>query len=281
MHPTRNSTGLIAVTTLFLLLVGTDPTAAQRGPNQTFHSTQSANLPTAETVNGGLWMFEISHRFEPPISSGASSLWGFDGPVFNRLGLTFAPSDRVMLGVLRTNLLDNLELNGKVKLWEQAGDGVRYKAAVMAGAAANFGASEVDTPTARVENDEAQFYAQLILNARFGDRLAVGVVPTVLRNPVIEDLTKPNALALGLHAQVYTDGPLSFLVEWIASEASAAYPTDAVTFGVEAETRGHFFKILVTNQVRMNPTHFLAGTFYGRGSDDWRFGFNITRLLAL
>ena len=67
-----------------------------------FRSTQSANLPTAAMLNRGNWLFEISHRFDAPISGGAETLWGVDGPVWNRLGLTYAPADRLMLGVLRT-----------------------------------------------------------------------------------------------------------------------------------------------------------------------------------
>jgi hypothetical protein len=74
---------------------------------EVFHSTQSANLPTAETLSAGNWMFEISHRFQP-ISTGSTGLWGLDGPINNRLGLSFAPSDQVVLGILRTNSEDNL-----------------------------------------------------------------------------------------------------------------------------------------------------------------------------
>ena len=46
----------------------------------------------------------------------------------------------------------------------------------------------------------------------------------------------------------------------------------------EIRTRGHSFKLVVTNQHQMNPTHTLAGAaedFLDPGS--WRFGFNIQR----
>ena len=83
---------------------------------QVFHSVQSANLPTAETLAEGTWLFEISHRFLPPVSDGASALWGLDGGAAIRLGLTYAVSDRAMLGVLRSNYEDNLEFNAKLVL---------------------------------------------------------------------------------------------------------------------------------------------------------------------
>jgi len=253
---------------------------AQRGPNQVFHSTQSANLPTAETIPGGLWMFEISHRFLPPFSDGADALWGLDGPVYNRLGLTYAPADRLMIGLLRSNLDDNLELNVKAKVFEDRAGGVAFKAALMAGAAVNFGADTITTSTVRIENNEAQYYAQAMINASFGDRLALGVVPTGFYNLRIEDLDPRSTFVVGLHGQYYTAGAFSFLAEWILSVESVKYPHDGASFGIEIETRGHFFKILATNQVRMNPTQFLVGTPFRYGGDDWRLGFNITRLLS-
>ena len=68
--------------------------------------------------------------------------------------------------------------------------------------------------------------------------------------------------------------------EWILSEARGDDLThDGGTFGIELRTRGHFFKIVVTNQSRMNPTQFLGGTNKAFRPDEWRFGFNLTRLL--
>ena len=51
----------------------------QAQAQEIFHSVQSANLPTAETLAEDTWLFEISHRFLPPVSDGASALWGLDG----------------------------------------------------------------------------------------------------------------------------------------------------------------------------------------------------------
>jgi hypothetical protein len=221
-------------------------------------------------------MFEISHRFLPSFSEGADALWGLDGPVFNRFGLSYAPGDRVMIGLLRSNLDDNLELNAKGQLFSGEASGFTYAVGVMGGVAINFGATE----SGGVEDNEAQYYVQALLNAAFGDRLALGLVPTGFRNPRIGDVDPVSTFALGIHGQYYTTSSLSFLVEWNLSEESVDYGHDAVAFGIDIETRGHFFKIVATNQVRMNPTQFLVGTPFGYAGDDWRLGFNITRLLS-
>ena len=69
-------------------------------------------------------------------------------------------------------------------------------------------------------------------------------------------------------------------MEWIKSAPRSDLEFDSGTFGIELETGGHFFKILLTNQPRMNPTQFLGGTPFEFKADEWRVGFNVTRILA-
>lgn len=247
----------------------------------TFHSTQGANLQTTAMLNQGNFLFEISHRFLPAISDGSSHLWGFDGPVFNRLGFAYQATDRVLIGVLRTNLDDNLEVNAKIDVGELSDAGLPVRFGLMGGIAWNTDLFEVDDPVAGAlqEDNEMQLYAQLLANVLLGDRVAVGVVPTFIRNPRTLDRTAENGVAVGIHGQAYVSDGFSFLGEWIFSESRPGLEHDSGTFGIEIETRGHFFKIVVTNQARMNPTQFLGGTPFPFEADELRVGFNLTRLL--
>ncbi|HET9948517.1 MAG TPA: DUF5777 family beta-barrel protein, partial [Longimicrobiales bacterium] len=222
-------------------------------------------------------LFEISHRFDTPVSDGASGLWGLDGPVSNRLGLSYSVHDRVLLGVQRSNYTDNLELNAKVGLLGSPSQALAL--AAMGGVAWN---TEVDeSPSHGGEDNEMQAYAQLVVNAGLGERVAVGVVPTWLYNPNIFDVDEDNAFVLGLNGQIYLTDAVSFLGEWIVSEERAGLDNDSGTFGFEIETRGHFFKLLLTNQPRLNPTQVLGGSPREFEPDEWRLGFNIQRMLQL
>jgi hypothetical protein len=224
----------------------------------------------------GSWLFEISHRFDTPVSNGASDLWGLDGPAYNRLGLTYSAFDWLALGVLRTNVQDNVELNAKVGLWSTGpADALAVEVAAMGGVAWNTQVFELDG----AEDNERQLYGQLILSALLGNRLAVGLVPTYLRNPRLADFEEEDAFALGILGQLYATSSMSLLVEWLVSEEREDMEKDAATFGIELETRGHFFKLILTNQARLNPTQFLGGTPTSFEPDEWRFGFNIQRLL--
>ena len=241
---------------------------------QVFSSSHAANLPTTATLPQGDLLFEVSHRFTPAVSDGSEALWGLDGPVINRLGLAYAATDRALFGIRRSNLDDNLELWGSMRLAEGGSDELPF-ALGLAGALA------VNTSTpAGVEDNETQAYLQAMLDVRLGSAVAVGVVPTYLRNPRIRDLEPDDAFVLGLHGRAALTDDVSFLGEWIISEERTGQPYDSGSFGFEIQTRGHFFKLLLTNQVRMNPSQVLGGSSAEFTPDEWRLGFNITRRIA-
>ncbi len=276
MKTLAHGAALAVVLHLSTLLAPGGADAQARGQDRIFHSVHAANLPTATTLRDGDLLFEISHRFNTAISQGADALWGFDGPVFNRIGLSYGLSDVLTVGVLRTNLADNLELNAKVRLWE-GGEDVPASLGAKGGIAWNTQLAELEG----AEDNESQAYAMLLANVLLGERLAVGVTPAWLHNPRVRDVEADDAFALGLHGQLYFDDGLSLLGEWIVSEEREGLEHDSGTFGLEIETRGHFFKLLVTNQVRMNPTQFLGGAPISFDPDNWRVAFNITRLIPL
>ena len=223
-----------------------DPTAI---PVTVFHSPQSVNLPTAETLLAGEWQFEISHRFLPPFSAGSDALWGLDGPVFNRLGLAFAFHDRGMLTLQRTNLNDNLDLNLKVRVFEADAGSVPVMVAVVGGAAWNGDAPVLLDGSTR----PWQYYGQLTANVMLGRRLALGVVPSFLQNPRLNAPEVQTTLSVGILGQLYLSPHVSVLGEWNISEERIGQEHDVASFGIELETGGHFFKVVTSNSVRLNP----------------------------
>jgi len=266
---------------LLVLLAGagatTSASAQTRGQTGVFHAPHVANLPTPTTLADGHLLFEISHRFDAPISDGADALWGLDGGVLYRLGLAWGLTDRVTLGVLRSNLDDNLELNAKALLFDTGEDeaGSRFQVGAKGGIAWNT------QPAFGAEDNERQSYLQLLLAAGLGERVSLGLAPAWLRNPRIQEPEVDDALVLGLQASVRVAPGVSFFGEWIASEERPELAHDSGALGLELETRGHFFKVLLTNQVRINPTQFLGGAPVPFEPGTWRVAFNILRLIPL
>jgi len=258
----------------FILLAAVAAPVPSQAQNRVFRSHQSANLATTETLQGGNWLFEISHRFQLPASSGGTELWGVDGPAWIRLGLSWAPTDRVLLGILRTNNEDNLELNGRFRFAETQVGPVPIHGGVVAGAAWN-----TDPLPLGAEDNEFQGYLQLLVNALVDGRFAVGLAPTLVHNPRIRDAETAQAVALGVYGQWYLGGAFSVLGEWVFSEEIEDLEHDTGTFGLEISTRGHHFKLVATNQPALGATQLLPGSPNPFSLDELRLGFNITRLL--
>ena len=251
-------------------------TEATRPPVTAFHSTQVINLPTAEMLAGGEWQFEIAHRFLPALSEGSDALWGLDGPAYLRLGLGFAPTDRFLVTLARSNLMDNWDLQAKVRVADGMVGEVPVLLAVQGGVAWSSEVAGRDSG----DRGNFQYYGQVILNTRIADRLALGLVPSYLYNVLLDRVDPVQDLYWGLYGQLYLTEVLSVNAEWNLGENRAELEHDAGAFGIELETGGHFFKVFLTNSVRLNPSQYLVGTDFPFESGEWRLGFAITRLLS-
>ena len=248
-------------------------------PLRLFHSTQAISLPTAETLGKNVLQFEISHRFYPRFSDGFDVLYGLDGPVLMRLGLGYAPTDRLVITLARSNFAGNVDLQGKYEILRLRSSSIPFKAALQAGGAWN---TQKRFGRARGDSRNFQYYAQAILNAMIQKRLAFGAVPSYLHNSNIDLDKSEDLVAVGLHAQFYLSRGFSVMTEWTPMvSGTAAFPHRPVAFGVELETGGHFFKIVATNSVYLNLAQYLSGTENVFGARELRLGFLITRLLRV
>jgi len=250
-------------------------TEATQPPLTAFHSPQVINLPTAETLARGEWQFEIAHRFQLPVSDGADAFWGLDGPVNMRLGLGYSPLDRLLVTLARSNFMDNWDLQAKVRALEVQAGPLPVLVALQGGAAWSSDVPDRDSG----DPGNFQYYGQLIVNTKVGDRVALGVVPSYLYNVLLDRVDPVQDLYWGFYGQLFLTDIFSLNAEWSFGENRAELEHDPGAFGLELETGGHFFKVFLTNSVRLNPSQFLVGTDFAFEPDQWRLGFAITRLL--
>ncbi|KAA3612073.1 MAG: hypothetical protein DWQ05_18910 [Calditrichaeota bacterium] len=260
-----------------------------------FHISQTANLPTTETLRKGGFMYEISHRFGP-VSSGYSSLYGLDGPVNMRTALSYGLSNHLMFTIGRSTVQDNLDLRLKYKFLQFSNKSVPSVIAVQAGMAFNTEAYAGLDKRSAFDGNSTQFYGQLIYNAMLWDKkFGFGAVPSLVYNSFIyANNYRANtkySLSLPVYAQWYINRMWSFFGEftpvvkgwegnifYTADENSRSYKS--LGFGVAIETGGHVFYLFTTNSGRLNPTQFLLGADSSfEEKDSWRLAFSITREL--
>lgn len=164
-----------------------------------FHSPHVFNLPTTETLQKGDLEFEISHRFFPTVSSGFEDFWGLDGPVFNRLALGYAFTNKTVATIGRSNRNDNVDLRVKQQLFEFRNEISPAELAASGGIAWNTDVFNRDAS----DSKNFQYYGQFIINTLYKKKLGIGIVPSYLYNSNIFSDDPEYSLTSAIYLQYY------------------------------------------------------------------------------
>ncbi len=240
-----------------------------------FHSTHAINLRTAETMQKGDFEFEISHRFIPPVSEGSKAFYGFDGPANIRFAVGYAVSDLMTVTLGRTNVSDCWDLNLKYKTLQFEKFVFPTLITLAGGVAWNTDVFERSKGDAR----NFQYYTQVIFNTLIEEKLGIGFTPAYLYNSALYTEDVKYSITMGNYIQYYFGPRWSLVFEWIPTFSGWRDNYNTVSFGIELETGGHFFKIVGTNNAMLNPSQYMAGSDMKFTSKNIRLGFMITRLL--
>lgn len=251
-----------------------------------FHATQTANFPTTESLQKRNLMYEISHRFLPSIKDGYDELYGLDGPTRIRFALGYGITDHLMVTLGRSNNTDNLDLQLKQKVFQFYNKDFPFVISIVGGISWN---TEVPPGInrSRGDGDNFQYYGQLIFNTMlFDKKLGIGLVPSYLQNSFIYAIEKQHTFTLGTYVQYYFNRMWSLWVEYNPvitgyrgrirlDETGTSH--NSLAIGVDIETGGHIFHLMVTNNARLNPSQYLVGADRSVSDDMWRLGFGILR----
>jgi len=244
-----------------------------------FHSTEVANLPTAETLLRNEFEYEISHRFVSTLNAD-DAYFGIDGPAQIRMALSYAITNNLLLTFGRSNLEDNYDFRVKYRVVQYNHKMLPLLIALRAGGALNTEVYESSGEKRDKTNSKnLQYYGQAIFNTLVAKKLGIGVVPSYLYNSHILCEDSEYSFTVGSYLQYYISAMWSVFVETNTTVKGWRKDYNPFTFGVEIETGGHFFKIFFSNSKAMNPSQYLAGADLMVEDGDWRLGFNITRIL--
>jgi len=249
-----------------------------------FSGWKVINLPTDRTLEGGNWLFLISHRFGRAVGEGYSAFYGLDGPAIMYLSLGYALTDEWLVALARSNADDNVELETRYRVLDASGAG---PVGLSVQATGNW-LSE-DRPTeSRWRAAAFKGTAQVTLTRTVADRLGLAVVPGITVNPDERTDGEAPLLTLGLGARWKVQEKVAFVGEWTPILArSDRTVTDATRYGtwsagVEITTEGHVFQVVATNNAGLTTDQYLGGGDFAPG-DVWdgrfRLGFNIFRIL--
>jgi len=239
-----------------------------------FWGTRLVNLPTATTPGRGEFLFRISHRFQPPVSSGWDAFYGFDGPAFILFSFGYGITDNLTATIGRSKLYQEWELSVDWGLLEQG-----KKSSLPFSATLHVGGSLVseDEPRGADWSGRFRFNALLSLAHQFNDRFSILVVPAFCSNTNFWEPSSKGTFALGIGGRFMVLDDFSLITEWVPRLAGYKDFYSGWGFGVEKKIGGHVFQFFVTDSLGLTASQFLPGGDLKLGDGDFRFGFNIFR----
>lgn len=250
----------------------------------TFKSTRLVNGQTIETKGKGALEFIFAHRFGP-ISSGAYELYGLD-QAYVRLGLEYGITDRLGAGFGRNSEDKTMDAYLRYKAIRQRSDGSGSPVTVTA-----FGIAAVKTSPKKEDatydiqfEDRLSYTGQLLIARKFNSALSLQVVPTLVhKNTVDPAIEKNDQFALGFGGRLKVTRSVALTTEYYYR---VGVPTgnpyyNPLGFGVDIETGGHVFQLVMTNSRGLTERAYLTETNGDFFAGDISLGFNVTRTFQI
>jgi hypothetical protein len=250
----------------------------------TFKGTRLVNGQSVETKGKGALEFIFAHRFGR-VNDGLFELFGLD-QAYVRIGLEYGITDKLGAGIGRNSVDKTTDGYLRYKILQQS-TGKRNIPVTITG----FGNMAIKT-TPRKEDagfpitleDRISYTGQLLIARKFSTAFSLQLMPTMVhKNTVDQQIENNDQFALGIGGRVKVSRSVSLTSEYYyrldVPEANPYY--NSFGFGVDIETGGHVFQIVLTNTRGLTERAFLTETTGDFFNGDLHLGFNITRTFQL
>lgn len=250
---------------------------------KTFNGTRIINGQSVETKGKGELEFIFSHRFGR-LNSGSYNFWGLDD-AFVRLGLEYGIMDRLGVGIGRSSTDKTLDGYLRYKVFRQSSGLVQIPVTVTA-----IGTGYIKTSPRAKDNPQINFADRLAYSLglhvarRFNSKLSLQLSPVYVHRNTVDKLFENNddiAIGIGGRYKFTRSMALSGEYYYHANQKSISPYSDGVGFGLDIETGGHVFQLIVTNSLGMFDRSLVSETDGDFFKGDIHFGFNITRNFQL
>ncbi|WP_298765017.1 DUF5777 family beta-barrel protein [uncultured Polaribacter sp.] len=244
----------------------------------TFKGTRIVNGHSVENRKNKELEFIIAHRFGA-INTGIEDLFGLD--ISNiRFSFEYGLSDNLTAGLSRASVEKTYEGFLKYSLLKQKTGANSFPVAVSL-----FGSiaakSQKAIPGFERSFVESLFYtAQVLIAKKINSSLSFQLTPTYVHRNLTAIFDDPHDIfALGIGTRVKLNKRVSLNAEYFPQfdKLKSIDATNSLAFGIDIETGGHVFQIILANSRRMVEKAFITettGDFFG---GDIHLGFNLSR----
>jgi len=250
----------------------------------TFKSTRVINGQSIENVAGGVMDFRVSHRFGT-FNTGIHKLFGLDLASM-RLGFEYGLNDRIMVGIGRSNVNEEVDVFAKIKLLRQVESGSKKSPISLSyfGSTVMRGTAWADPSIYNFFTSRLFYCNQLLLARKMDDKFSIQISPThIHRNLVETSAIAHDLFAIGYGGRYKLTRRLSFNAEYfsLVTKNVGADVNNSISLGIDLETGGHVFQLHLTNSSSMNEKGFISETTGNWDKGDIQFGFNISRVFTI
>jgi hypothetical protein len=250
---------------------------------ETFYGTKVINGQSIEMVGKNVLQFSISHRFGK-LNEGAYNFYGLDFATM-RLGFDYGISKWWNIGVGRNALNKTYDGYTKFRILTQTVKGGGTPLTVDYFSSMAVSTIDKSTPAHEIMFDSRIVYvSELLLARKMSKNISVQLMPAwIHRNTVTDGIGLNNIFSVGAAGRYKFAKRFALVAEYyyrISVNTPGRY-YNPIAVGIDIETGGHVFQLLLTNASGMIESQFIPLT-----SDNWRkggihFGFNLSRVFSL
>ncbi len=252
--------------------------------SSTFKSTRLVNGQTVETKGKGALEFIFAHRFGA-VNGGLYELFGLD-QAYTRLGLEYGLTDQLGLGIGRNSVDKTMDAYFRYKIVRQSTGVVNMPFTITAfGIAACKTSPKTQDATYDIQfQDRMSYTGQLLIARKINSNLSLQLMPSMVhKNMVDKTIEKNDQVALGIGGRLKVTRSVALTTEYYYRfDVPPGNPYyNPIGFGVDIETGGHVFQLIMTNSRGLTERAFITETAGNFFNGDIHLGFNVTRTFQL
>jgi hypothetical protein len=249
---------------------------------QSFKGTRLVNGHTIETKNEGTLEFIFAHRFGE-VNGGWYEMFGLDDARV-RLGLDYGITDNISVSIGRNSEDKTMDGYVKAKIFRQRSGTKNFPVTMTVLAGAAYKMDPRKNPEGFEDIDRLAYVSQLLIARKFSTKLSLQLMPTLIhKNGAYRVYEDNDQLAVGIGGRLKLTKSVALTTEYYhrLNTVENSHIKNTLGFGVDIETGGHVFQLIMTNTRGLTERAFITETEGEFSEGDINFGFNVTRTFQL
>jgi hypothetical protein len=249
--------------------------------SSTFNGSRLINGQTVETRNAGELEFIFAHRFGR-INDGIYEFFGLD-QAYVRIGLEYGITDRLGVGIGRNSFDKTVDTYLRYRVLKQS-NSMPISLTAYGNTGMKFSPKKEDATFDIALQDRVSYVGQLLIARKFSSALSLQLMPSFIHKNTVDQAIEINdQFAMGFGGRVKVSRMVSITSEYYyrfnVAQTNPYYNSFGI--GVDLETGGHVFQIVLTNTRGLTERAFITETTGEFFNGDLHLGFNITRTFQL